>query len=147
MWLLPNTYLIIVSDIDRWHYVQFLGSVIGKMQCIFVQWCISILKIWNFWNFWNLKSIGLLLQIHNTRCIFHSYSSIVENSQTSFLKINKYLANKCWTLIIGMLIDQHFYSWNHKYIFFYTQYKYGWTPTKLFSCKDYGWSIHWHVFI
>ncbi len=125
----------IVPMIDVWY--KIICKNLAKKKIIF----------WYFWNCWNLKTIGVLLQIHNTRCIFHIYSSIVENSQTSCFKINKYFANKCWTLVIGMLIDQHFYSWNHKYILFYTQYKYGWTPTKLLSCKDYGWSIHWHMFI
>jgi hypothetical protein len=30
-------------------------------------------------NCWKLKTIGLLLQMHNTRCLLHTYVEIMEN--------------------------------------------------------------------
>jgi hypothetical protein len=60
---------------------------------------------------YNVQTIGLLLQIHNTRCTLHIYSSIVEilekyswNYWTSFFKVNQYLT-KCWLLIIGTIFS------------------------------------------
>jgi hypothetical protein len=73
-------------------------------------------------NCWESNSIGLLLQIHNTRCTLHTYSSTVENfwrnkfetTKPHFLKEINFFAKKlpiisCSTI---MIVDQREKSLN-----------------------------------
>ncbi len=63
--ILPYLQLLII---DAWHKRIHTKSSSWNKEKIFIDSC---------QNCWQLKTIGLLLQMHNTTCIFATYSSIV----------------------------------------------------------------------
>jgi len=93
-----RVFPITIPTTDVWHIIIHKRSS-KKNEESFIDIC---------WNCWKLKIIGLLLHVHNTRCILHTYSSTVEilknsiwNCLTSFSKINEYSTKKCWTSVVS----------------------------------------------
>jgi len=78
-------------------------KTLAKKKRKFYWYLVKIVEHW--------KPSELPLQMHNTRCILHTYSSTVEilknwiwNCRTLFSKINKYSAKKFQTSVVGIVL-------------------------------------------
>ncbi len=102
-WYFCKDYMISfnipLTWIDVWHKI-----ICSNLAKLFFNW--YFLKFENHW----------VIITNLQHKMYFAYLFVNCWKPPNFIFI--YMTNKSWTLVISTLIDQHFYSWNHKYVFF-----------------------------